>query len=100
MGNYAVRDERKAYTCRLGYEFPVENRFIVYGSGQDFRGGGKQKERKMTVIIEFDFRWTWGIDNFEFIKGIRFGFFAIHLCRSRLDEFVDAYCFAKKEKNE
>lgn len=45
----------------------------------------------MTIIIEIDKQWTVGIDWFKYVKGIRFGFVAIHTVNSSLDVLTESY---------
>lgn len=43
----------------------------------------------MFILIEIDRDWTVGVDWYKHSKGIRLGFFAIHIVFVKHDEFVN-----------
>lgn len=43
----------------------------------------------LTIIIEIDKRFTFGIDWYKYCKGVRLGYVAVHLVFTTLDKFVE-----------
>jgi hypothetical protein len=50
----------------------------------------------MTIIIEADKNWTIGIDWFKYIKGVRLGFIAIHVCFKPLEDILNSENYTKE----
>lgn len=52
------------------------------------------------ILIEIDKDWTWGLDWYKHSKGIRLGFFAIHVCSVKHSEFVEKLAYHQRKLKE
>ncbi len=51
----------------------------------------------MFIVLEMDSHFTWGIDWFQYVKGVRLGFLAIHIVFCPLKDYLD-YLEARQSK--